>query len=256
MDSVTWDTIYSGYNRWEKSKFISHNLNGEKAKYIRIIGLGNEHNEWNKIYEVELYGKKKYGQKNPLKLKLKPIYSSYVKTKSTSNRLVDDNLKTSHSFFGIGEYEDFKLAQASYLNNIKLSFYRYKGTTSDQLKWRGKITWPLHSLAELINQIEKGENPYQLKSRLNIKSYISEIDGQPHYYLVIAPEDIKPEEKLPVGIRVATMQGMNFPFYHGWALSNTGIINKLELAANENKMLFCFNMVYQLSKKFFIIFNR
>ncbi len=54
VDSVNWSTRFKGNSSGTTKDLENYDITDTLARYIRIIGLGNNLNAWNAITEVEI----------------------------------------------------------------------------------------------------------------------------------------------------------------------------------------------------------
>lgn len=54
LDGSTWTTVFSGTSSGTTSGFESYNITPATARYVRIVGHGNNLNNWNSITELEI----------------------------------------------------------------------------------------------------------------------------------------------------------------------------------------------------------
>jgi len=54
MDGENFNSVYSGSSRNTSIELENFDFVDQKARYVRIIGMGNSANEWNSITEVKI----------------------------------------------------------------------------------------------------------------------------------------------------------------------------------------------------------
>jgi len=56
MDAGDWTSVFSGQSSGQTLGFEDYRFNAISARYMQIVGHGNNHNNWNAINEVEIRG--------------------------------------------------------------------------------------------------------------------------------------------------------------------------------------------------------
>ena len=52
-DAKTWEAVFGGYSSGDTTSLQLHATGRRVVRYVRIVGHGNEHSDWNSITEVQ-----------------------------------------------------------------------------------------------------------------------------------------------------------------------------------------------------------
>ena len=237
-DGITWRKVLDGAIRESKNGASTFSLKNRKAQYARVIGMGNSYSEWNYFKKIHFHsGKGKANRSNRVPPSAVNTSLEGTKGRSAAKVFLTETRSKRFSFYGIGEFIEFSFDKNYQFTQLKIESTHYTPGQEKILDWKRKVVWPIFNLNKILVSLKTGQDPYKNKSGYAIRSYTSYIDDQPHYYLSIAPKRLK-KEPLPVVFRAPTMQGNNYPFHHGWAMSNTDDLVKMELAASEYNVIF------------------
>ncbi len=54
LDGESWQEVFSGQSKKKRTWLEVYNIESVKGKFVRIVGHGNDHNNWNSILEVRI----------------------------------------------------------------------------------------------------------------------------------------------------------------------------------------------------------
>jgi hypothetical protein len=134
QDESNWEKVYSGQSSGKTLEFESYKIDTE-ARYIKIIGLGNNINSWNSITEIKINEKDK--TTTPIKTDINTstyypdeiIILNPVKVSSSSDdgnvpqNTLDNDLSTRWSAKGSGQWIKYDLGKLINVDNISIAFY-------------------------------------------------------------------------------------------------------------------------------------
>lgn len=120
VDSLNWVTLFKGKSSGSTKDLESYDVPDSVARYVRIMGRGNNLNTWNAITEVEIHGTPD-SSVSPLK----PL--SVTARSDDGNKpinTIDGNLETRWSAFGDWQWIRYDLGTPAFVKSIDIAWYR------------------------------------------------------------------------------------------------------------------------------------
>lgn len=178
-DGNNWEEVYSGKSLMQLD-MQPFDMKGEKAKYIRYIGMGSSANLWNSICEVKFYPPREDGTMPVEKTGLDSAASQVKKDREISDELKGvleqyNDLFTEDTYKWAASMYDpisggFYFCESSRVNNefrttlestnFIFDFLRFTGIV-DQTSWEGSVPEDIRDkLVEYVQSLQDEEDGY------------------------------------------------------------------------------------------------
>lgn len=140
LDGTTYNSIDSFTSSGTTLNYESFSFPEVNAKYVRIIGNGNNNSNWNQFTGVRLYANDNNSSCAPTlncftdsncQVSVVNISASNTESGYDPQAVLDCDLESEWRILGVGEYLTFELKKQELLSSIEIAFFAGESTTYD-----------------------------------------------------------------------------------------------------------------------------
>ena len=122
-DGKTFTNVYSGKSDGASLTEQNYNFQPNTGRFIKVIVNGNTQNTWVSISELKIYGYKTLSE-SCVKSPISKVTASSSQVGFPPSNVVDNNLNTIWSNYGVGSYIELDLGTSKNICSVDIAWYK------------------------------------------------------------------------------------------------------------------------------------
>ena len=122
-DGKTFTDVYSGKSDGASLTEQNYNFQSNTGRFIKVIVNGNTQNNWVSISELNIYGYTTFSE-SCVKSPISQVTASSSQVGFPSSNVVDNNLNTIWSNYGVGSYIQLDLGTSKNICSVDIAWYK------------------------------------------------------------------------------------------------------------------------------------
>jgi hypothetical protein len=123
QDGKTFTNVFSGKSDGTSLNEQNYNFQSKTGQFIRVMVNGNTQNNWVSISEVKIYGYKTFSD-SCVKSPISEVSAASSQVGFPSSNVVDTNLNTIWSNYGVGSWIQLDLGTSKNICDIDIAWYK------------------------------------------------------------------------------------------------------------------------------------
>lgn len=117
VDGTVWQEAFSGDSSGNTRDLESYTFNVLPARYVRVVGYGNDIDRWNRIAEIEIYG-----PPSQMPLAIQAVQASHENRSNPAANTLDGNLNTHWSAKGDGQWLMYDAGAMAIISEVAIAW--------------------------------------------------------------------------------------------------------------------------------------